>query len=45
VDAARSVLVGDRETDVRAAAAAGLPGVLFDGTDLDATVAALVSGR
>ncbi|MFN8925022.1 MAG: HAD-IIIA family hydrolase [Rhodospirillales bacterium] len=45
VDAARSVLVGDRETDVRAAAAAGLPGVLFDGTDLDATVAALISGR
>jgi D,D-heptose 1,7-bisphosphate phosphatase len=45
VDAARSVLVGDRDTDVAAAAAAGVRGVLFDGRDLLATVEAALAGR
>ncbi len=39
VDLARSVLIGDKESDLQAAAAAGVRGVLFQGEDLDALVA------
>jgi D-glycero-D-manno-heptose 1,7-bisphosphate phosphatase len=39
VDQARSFLVGDQPTDLEAARRAGLPGVLFDGGDLDQLVA------
>lgn len=34
VDLAGSLLIGDRETDIQAAAAAGIPGHLFDGGNL-----------
>ena len=39
-----SFLLGDRETDLAAAAAAGLPGHLFSGGNLDTRVAALLAG-
>ncbi len=39
VDLARSVLIGDKDSDLQAAAAAGVRGVLFQGQDLDALVA------
>jgi D-glycero-D-manno-heptose 1,7-bisphosphate phosphatase len=34
IDASQSCLSGDRETDLEAAAAAGIPGHLFSGGDL-----------
>jgi D-glycero-D-manno-heptose 1,7-bisphosphate phosphatase len=38
-----SFVVGDRPTDIEAAEAAGLPGFLFTGGDLDAFVAAVIA--
>ncbi|MFT3722012.1 MAG: HAD-IIIA family hydrolase [Hyphomonadaceae bacterium] len=35
IDVTKSFLIGDRSTDLEAAAAAGLPGILFEGGDLD----------
>ena len=35
----RSFLVGDRETDIQAAAAVGVRGFLFEGGNLDAFIA------
>ena len=36
------VLIGDQDTDMQAAASAGIAGVLFDGVDLRETVEAIV---
>jgi D-glycero-D-manno-heptose 1,7-bisphosphate phosphatase len=38
-----SFVIGDRSTDIEAAEAAGLPGFLFEGGDLDAFVAAVMA--
>jgi D-glycero-D-manno-heptose 1,7-bisphosphate phosphatase len=43
LDPARSLLIGDRATDLAAAASAGVRGALFEGGDLDAFVAALLA--
>jgi D-glycero-D-manno-heptose 1,7-bisphosphate phosphatase len=41
VDTARSFVVGDKATDMAAAAAAGMPGYLFDGGRLDVFIQTL----
>jgi D-glycero-D-manno-heptose 1,7-bisphosphate phosphatase len=38
IDRSSSFLIGDRRSDIEAARAAGIPGHLFDGTDLRAAV-------
>ena len=45
VDAGASFLIGDRETDCAAAAAAGLESHLFLGGDLSCFVSALLANR
>lgn len=44
VDRPRSLMVGDRETDLAAAAAAGIPGYLFRGGDLRSFLEPLLAG-
>lgn len=43
VDARRSLMIGDKESDLQAAAAAGIAGHLFSGGDLDVFLTPLLS--
>lgn len=43
VDRSRSFVIGDRDSDIEAAQRAGLPGYRFDETNLDATVASILT--
>jgi D-glycero-D-manno-heptose 1,7-bisphosphate phosphatase len=45
VDRAASFMLGDRETDLQAAAAAGMRGHLFPGGALDVVTAAVLAAR
>lgn len=45
VDRKRSFLIGDQEIDIAAAQAAGIPGYLFDGGDLERLVERSMAGR
>jgi D-glycero-D-manno-heptose 1,7-bisphosphate phosphatase len=45
VDTAHSILIGDKETDLEAARAAGLKGHLFSGGNLDAFVRQLIARK
>jgi D-glycero-D-manno-heptose 1,7-bisphosphate phosphatase len=45
IDAARSFLIGDRETDIEAARAAGVAGHLFAGGNLDCFVDCVLGGE
>jgi len=43
VDRSRAVMVGDRESDMQAASAAGIEGFLFTGGDLEAAIRPLIA--